>query len=91
MAKNLRLVTNTEENSGELRLIEGAEYITKINQLYGQSTILAATQIRDYGILIVKNSQQPVGILPEYVSPEPSDDNSQQVVEQRTYKFYPSV
>lgn len=48
-AENLRLVTNTDSNSGELRLIEGTE---PVNINFG--TLLALTAMRDMLIAIVK-------------------------------------
>ncbi|MEE3413806.1 MAG: hypothetical protein VZR53_00355 [Prevotella sp.] len=50
-AENLRLVTNTDSNSGELRLIEGTQ---PININFG--TLLAFTSVRDMLIAIVKES-----------------------------------
>ena len=45
-AENLRLVTNKDSNTGELRRVEGTQ---KVSQL---GTILALTQIRDILIAI---------------------------------------
>ena len=50
LAKNLRVITSDGSN-GELRLIEGGKDITQFGD-----TILATTQIRDYGLLITENS-----------------------------------
>ena len=47
MAKNLRYITDDEENTGELHIIEGARYSISIDD-----PIIASTQIRQYGILI---------------------------------------
>ena len=47
MAKNLRYVTDDEENTSELHMIEGARYSIDINE-----PIMASTQIRHYGVLI---------------------------------------
>lgn len=50
LARNLRVITSDGSN-GELRLIEGGKDITQFGD-----TILATTQIRDYGLLITENS-----------------------------------
>lgn len=47
LARNVRLVTDTQENTGELHLIDGAEKFIDI-----EGTILASTQIRDLGICV---------------------------------------
>ena len=47
MAKNLRYVTDDEENTGELHIIEGARFSIAIDE-----PIIASTQIRQYGVLI---------------------------------------
>lgn len=47
MAKNLRYVTDDEENTSELHMIEGARYSIRIDE-----PIMASTQIRQYGVLI---------------------------------------
>ena len=61
LANNLRYVTNTEENSGELHMIEGAH---KEGILQRDDTVLAATQLRDIGIIITQyttvQEEQPV-------------------------------
>jgi len=43
MARNLRYITDTEENSGELRLIEGATKLDVGNLDLSKHTVLAAT------------------------------------------------
>jgi len=48
LANNLRYITNQEENSGELHMIEGA---TLLKAIPG-ATVLAATQLRDTGIIV---------------------------------------
>ena len=48
LANNLRYITNQEENSGELHMIEGATLLTAIPG----ATVLAATQLRDTGVII---------------------------------------
>lgn len=48
LANNLRYITNQEENSGELHMIEGATLLTAIPG----ATVLAATQLRNTGIII---------------------------------------
>lgn len=52
-AENLRLQTNTEENSGELRVIEGTAFDSDLSS-YGE--IVAMTTIRDIIIVITKNN-----------------------------------
>ena len=54
-ARNLRYVTETEQNTGELHLIPGATLITEItnNIDEGNAQILEATQLRDKAIFIV--------------------------------------
>ena len=56
LAENLRYVTNTESNTGELRLIEGDVACTlNVEGVEDRSfRILAATSIRDLIILVVK-------------------------------------
>lgn len=51
-AENVRLATNTEENTGELRLIEGTKQFT-----YGYGDIAAMTSIRDILVVITKDSR----------------------------------
>lgn len=63
-AKNLRLITDSDSNSGELHLIEGGDQSYRdslvdedgdpIND-WNHLTIIKTTQIRDYGILIAKH------------------------------------
>ena len=48
LAKNLRYITNQEENTGELHIIEGARLALQFDK-----NIIASTQIRQYGVLIV--------------------------------------
>ena len=52
-AENLRLVTNTEENTGELRLIEGDRFLCKFD-----GEILYLTSIREYIIVILREDNQ---------------------------------
>lgn len=52
LANNLRYITNQEENSGELHMIEGATLLTAIPG----ATVLAATQLRDTGIVITSGA-----------------------------------
>lgn len=57
LAENLRYVTNTESNTGELRLIEGdikCDLMCNDEEL--SESIIAATSIRDIIILITKNA-----------------------------------
>ena len=50
MAKNLRYVTNTQENSGELHMIEG------LGDLVGTGRrVVASTQIRNIGVLVYES------------------------------------
>ena len=51
-AKNLRLVTDTDSNSGELRVIEGMSQI-----LDGFENTIATTQIRDIAVVIDQTSK----------------------------------
>ena len=53
MAKNLRYVTDDEENTSELHMIEGARYSIDINE-----PIMASTQIRQYGVLITGTTKR---------------------------------
>lgn len=73
LAKNLRIVTDTEENSGELRLIEGAKLIDPTTDYdnYSDSQVLAATEIRNYGIIITK---EPISSIPGH-GDDQDDDN----------------
>lgn len=48
-ARNVRLVTNTGNNSAELHMIEG---VAKVGDLYNIKEVLATTSIRDYGIIV---------------------------------------
>lgn len=52
MAKNLRYVTDNEENTGELHIIEGSRYAYSIGD---NEQILASTQIRNIGVVITKD------------------------------------
>ena len=57
LAENLRYVTNTESNTGELRLIEGdVKCDLKCNDEELSESIIAATSIRDIIILITKRT-----------------------------------
>lgn len=49
LANNLRYITNTQENSGELHLIEGASKIASI-----EGKIIASTNLRDVPIFVVE-------------------------------------
>ena len=50
LANNLRYITNQEENSGELHMIEGATLLT---QIPGTNVkVLAATQLRETGVIV---------------------------------------
>jgi hypothetical protein len=51
-AENVRLATNTEENTGELRLIEGTKQFP-----YSRGNIKAMTSIRDTIIVITDDSK----------------------------------
>ena len=51
-AENLRLVTNTESNSGELRLIEGT-----VPFEYNKGNIKAMTSIRDILIVVTEDDK----------------------------------
>lgn len=79
-ARNVRVITDTENNSGELRLVDGN---TPINlSISVKGTILAMDSIRDIIVLIVK---EPELVLPETgsdVSDRPRDDNEEQELQQ---------
>lgn len=60
MARNLRIVTDTEENSGELRLIEGATEIAFDQNGFSDHEVLATTQIRNYGLIITKSLKSDI-------------------------------
>ena len=49
LANNLRYITNQEENSGELHMIEGA---TLLNTIPDNTKVLAATELRQAGIIV---------------------------------------
>jgi len=51
MAKNLRYVTNTQENSGELHMIEGVGKAIGTNK-----KVIASTQIRNIGVFVYETS-----------------------------------
>lgn len=53
LANNLRYITNQEENSGELHMIEGA---TLLNAIPGNIKVLAATELRQIGIIITTST-----------------------------------
>ena len=50
MAKNLRYVTNTQENSGELHMIEGLGDLVSTGR-----RVVASTQIRNIGVLVYES------------------------------------
>lgn len=63
-AENIRIITNQDSNTGEVRLIEGAQLQFDINHIISvlgisgdDWTIRESTQIRQYGILICENSE----------------------------------
>ena len=53
LANNLRYVTNIEENTGELHMIDGAKFLNKLES--DDIQILATATIRNYGVIIWKN------------------------------------
>jgi hypothetical protein len=56
MANNLRYITDTDENAGELSMIPGAlSVMERIQSGATNCSIYAATVIRDYAILVVKH------------------------------------
>ena len=55
-AENLRVVTDTDNNSGELHIIQGTDKITLSPAISGK--LLGFTSIRDYAVAIVKNSNK---------------------------------
>ena len=61
MAKNLRYITDVDENTGELRLIEGAKFIDALSEDIemergvGGLKILAFNSIRNVGAIICEN------------------------------------
>ena len=50
LAQNLRYITNNEENSGEMHIIEGG-----LEQFRFNEEVVAMGDIRDYGVAITKN------------------------------------
>jgi len=50
LAKNVRLVTNTDSNTGELHKIEGVSTALEIDN----GTIVASTSVRDIGVYVIK-------------------------------------
>ena len=55
LARNLRYTTNTEENTGELHMIDGVKLINTGNILSDQ-TIIKTAELRDLGIIISSGS-----------------------------------
>jgi hypothetical protein len=55
-AENLRLTTNTDNNSGELHMIDGNKEFSIYAQGVLEKKIIACTSIREYGIAIVVDS-----------------------------------
>lgn len=53
LSNNLRYITNTQENSGELHLVEGA---SKIHNIDG--TVIASTNLRDVAIFVVEHGDK---------------------------------
>ena len=49
LAKNLRYITDTDENTGELHMIDGAKKLTTFKE-----TIIATATIRDIGVIVSK-------------------------------------
>lgn len=58
LANNLRYITNSDENTGELHMIDGAKFLRKLEPDGIQ--ILATATIRNYGVIIWKS------LAPEY-------------------------
>ena len=58
-AENLRLVTNTDSNSGELRLVDGTDVFKK-DKPWNDGNIKAMTSIRD--LLIVVNTDDEIWV-----------------------------
>ena len=54
-AENLRIVTNTQENSGELRLIEGNRLLSTPEE---GAEIMYLTSIRNYVVVVTRNNNQ---------------------------------
>lgn len=52
LANNLRFITNTGENSGELHMIEG---VVSVSDKIKAGVINAVTQLRDLGIIVCEN------------------------------------
>jgi hypothetical protein len=61
LANNLRYITNKEENSGELHMIEGAKYLCSIPNV----TVNDTAVLRDLGIFITEggNSDWQVWVI----------------------------
>lgn len=51
LARNLRYITNTGENSGELHIIEGAKYLASVT-----GEIIATTQLREWGLIVTQTT-----------------------------------
>ena len=58
LANNLRYITNSDENTGELHMIDGAKFLKKLEP--DNIQILATATIRNYGVIIWKN------LVPKY-------------------------
>jgi len=64
-AENLRLVTNTDSNSGELRLVDG----TSVRHTFGEyDKIIYLNSIRNYLVVIVKHNDTDPHKWSVYVS-----------------------
>lgn len=57
LANNLRYITNSDENTGELHMIDGAKFLNKLES--DNIQILATATIRNYGVIIWKNLVSP--------------------------------
>lgn len=70
-AENLRVVTNTDSNSGELHVIEGTNEITLDQNISG--TLLGFTSIRDYILAIVLTEPAAAALAPRINPDVPLD------------------
>ena len=64
-AENVRIITDKDSNSGELRIIEGTTLFTRLDDThtpvlnrFNGSKILAMTSVRDLGVLILKKNDK---------------------------------
>lgn len=76
-AENVRLTTDTEENTGELRLIEGTDIYANLSDF---GNIIAMTSIRDLLVVITKKQQS-------YISAEIQNEQVTQTEKQAVINY----